>query len=347
MIAWLWLAVNAVACAGLAVELSNLAEFPRLEPRTGDERVDVYVAMRDEAGNARAFLDMALALENVERVVVADDDSGDATGRIVNRYAARDARVRYHRTSGGKRSALASAVRAFAPQQRWVLFLDADVRLEPRAVDAIVAYARARNAAAASAWLRVEPASIWSHLFAPLVTLFLLQCLPMRAARGTDPRFAAGNGQCFLVRADAYARSGGHAALSEIVEDVALARSLKRAGYRVALASAASVGSVRGYGSFGANMRGFGRSLYYGAGAAGCVFVAVWQIALALAPVPLYCARVLSARLMGESVGSVLLAPLGAVAGACLAAYALIEGVTGRIAWRGRRISGGETAARP
>ncbi len=85
--------------------------------------------------------------------------------------------------------------------------------------------------------------------FSPLVPLFLLQALPLRAARcNADARLCAGNGQLFLVDRRAYDRAGGHPA-GALVEDVALARALKRSGARIALASAGAIASVAGYGS--------------------------------------------------------------------------------------------------
>ncbi len=345
---WPWLLANAVACAGLIVEIANLGVFPRLRPIAAEEEaVDLYVAMRDEADNASAFLDAALAMRGVARIVVADDASTDGTAAILARYAARDARLRIVAAAAhGKRAALAAAVAAVPPRSRWMLFTDADVRLSADAAATLVAYARSEAAAAATAWLRVETPSFASLLLAPIVTLFLLQVLPMRAARGTDPRYAAGNGQCFLVRADAYAACGGHAGLASVVEDVALARALKRAGYRVALASGADLASVRGYASFLDNARGLGRSLYYGAGAVGCVLFALWQLLLALAPLPLWAARALTARRLREKSLSVVLAPVGALAASAAAILAAWEGMRGAVRWRGRTVSVGESSGR-
>lgn len=346
-IVWLFLGANAVALAGLAVQLSNLSEFRRVSPVRDPEPVDVYVAMRDEAENAQAFLATLLCDSSVARVVVADDASTDATASLVAAAAAHDPRIAYVRVNGGKSAALAAAVAAYAPRTRWIAFVDADVRLRCGAAGALVRYAQTRDAAAATAWLCVDAPSLSSKLLAPLVTLFLLQALPMRAARGTDPRFSAGNGQCFVVRADAYEQCGGHAAIREIVEDVALARALKRSGFRVALASGAAIGSVRGYATLRANLRGLGRSLFYGAGPAGCVAFALWQMSLLLSAPTLYLSRAISGWSMREPLAGVLLAPAGTALGVVLGVNALVQGLRGRLAWRGRHLSGGESAARP
>lgn len=332
---WLWLVANAVALVVLAIEIGNLREFPELQPARAGEPVDVYVAMRDEEDHCEAAIRSLLATRGVARVIVADDASADATAAIAS--SIRDERLIVFKTSGGKAAALGNAVAYHPPRAPWVLFVDADVRLEPGAAYALQQYARRRGTHAATAWPRVRPPSAWSMLMAPSFTLFLLQLLPMRFARGTDPRFCAGNGQCFLVRTQSYLDAGGHEP-SDIVEDVALVKRLKRAGYTVALASAAGIAAVEGYPSYGQNARSLGRSLFCGAGSVGCITAALWLLCLLLSPVALYPARIVTAWRMRESLGSVILAPLGILLTLAAVLLALFEGANGRMMWRGRRL---------
>jgi glycosyltransferase involved in cell wall biosynthesis len=339
---WLFLAANLIGLAGLIVELLNLREFPLVRDAPAPEPVDVIVAMRDEAERAAACVRAALDAPNVARVVVLNDGSTDATLEAL--AAVRDPRLHVlDRDCGGKRAALAYAVANGGAASAWLLFVDADVRLTPAAPGALVAHARARGADAVTVWPRVLAPSVWSSLLAPYLTFFLLQALPMRAARGTDPRFAAGNGACFLVRRDAYDLCGGHAALDAVVEDVALARALKRNGARVALGSGAELATIDGYESFAQNVRGYGRSLYFGAGVPGCAAFALWQALLAIAPLPLYAGRAVAAARMRESWWPVVLAPLASALAALGALLAALEGATGRIVWRGRTLRPGES----
>ena len=334
-IVWLWLVANAVAFVVLAIELLNLREFPELAPAEEGEPVDVYVAMRDEEEHCEAALRALLATRGVARVIVADDASADATATIASSIP--DDRLVVFKTSGGKSAALTNAVAYHPPRAPWVLFVDADVRLAPGAAYALQRFARRRGMHAATAWPKVRPPSFWSMLMAPSFTLFLLQLMPMRLARGTDPRFCAGNGQCFLIRTDAYLHAGGHEP-ADIVEDVALVKRLKRAGFTVALASAAGIAAVEGYRTYGQNARSIGRSLFCGAGPIGCVTAALWLLCLLLSPLMLYPARIATAWRMRESIASVVLAPLGIVLTLAAVLLALFEGLNGRIEWRGRRL---------
>ena len=357
VLAW---ACAAIAVAGVLVEVSNLGLFPQIQPTAASgASVDVYVAMRDEEANAEAMLASLLAQPNVARVVIADDGSSDRTAALVEAIAIRDVRVtRIAVTSPSigaspKAHALATAIAASPILAPYVLFLDADLRLFPGAIGGMLATIENSNVDALTAWPQVRTPSLWSTLLAPSLTLFLLQALPMRLARRNDPRFAAGNGQCFLIRREAYEGCGGHARLAAIVEDVALARALTGGGYRIGLASAALIAAVCGYDGFRDHVRGLGRSLYYGAGSAGCVAVALWQIAgfvlpalfLAMGLVPgaigsiaLFTARALAAWRMRESGIGVLLAPLAGAVTAAMALAAAWDGARGRIAWRGRAL---------
>ena len=77
------------------------------------------------------------------------------------------------------------------------------------------------------------------------------------------------NGQVIVVRRDALDEVGGFAAVSNtILEDVALARLLKRKGHRLRLVDGRALVATRMYESFGQVCRAFGknaRALHQGA----------------------------------------------------------------------------------
>src|SRR6202040_2188298 len=74
---------------------------------------------------------------------------------------------------------------------------------------------------------------------------------------------AAANGQFLMIRRDVYDAIGGHQAVAaEVLEDVALAKRTKSAGYRVWFASGVGVVRVRIYRSFQAMWEGWKKNLY-------------------------------------------------------------------------------------
>jgi hypothetical protein len=351
----------ALAAGGLVLQVLNLGEFAELLPGKGRAgSVVACVAMRNEEANAGDCIESLLSQPEIARVIVIEDGSDDTTGAILGRMAREQERLRVIRIDGSesrspKAAALAAAAaRAADVSHEYLLFTDADVRLRSGAVGGAIEAARRGKLGAITAWPRTEATTVWDLLFAPLVILLLMQALPMRSARGTDPRFAAGNGQMFLVERVAYERCGGHAPISTPVEDVALARALKRSGFKVGLAGAGGVASTRGYGSLRANVLGYGRSLYYGAGIWGCVAFGSWQFCAFVAPwlllpfagaaaatgaaCSLLARGLLTAR-THEPGHAALLAPFGGICGVLGACAAIWLGRRGRFAWRGRPLA--------
>jgi hypothetical protein len=74
---------------------------------------------------------------------------------------------------------------------------------------------------------------------------------------------AAANGQFLMIRRDAYEAIGGHASVAaEVLEDVALARRVKSAGYRLSFSSGKGIVRVRMYRSFSSMWEGWAKNLY-------------------------------------------------------------------------------------
>jgi len=66
-----------------------------------------------------------------------------------------------------------------------------------------------------------------------------------------------------LIRRDAYEAIGGHGGVAgEVLEDVALARRAKQAGYRIYFAPGLGIARVRMYRSFAAMWQGWTKNLY-------------------------------------------------------------------------------------
>jgi len=84
-------------------------------------------------------------------------------------------------------------------------------------------------------------------------------------ARVNDPDQpdAAANGQYLMILRDVYHSVGGHASVAgEVLEDVALARRVKEAGYRIYFTAPIGVVRTRMYRSFRAMWEGWTKNLY-------------------------------------------------------------------------------------
>jgi glycosyltransferase involved in cell wall biosynthesis len=277
----------AVAISGLALECWNLRYFPMLKPASPSGRnVVVCIAVRNGERDIDACVESLLLQPEVQAIVICDDHSSDRTHRRLNDLS-RDRRVTWLRSAGqGKADALATAASSeIAKRTDTLLFTDVDVRFRPGGIAALLRFADIEAAQLTSAWPAIAAGTFWDSLYSQALVLFLLQLLPFERARNArDPRFAAANGQILMVDRQYYDRAGGHAACKSIVEDVDLAHRLKGVGARIALASAAEIATVAGYGSMGRNICGYGRSLRHAAGRTGAVAFSLWQCVAYVVP---------------------------------------------------------------
>ena len=238
-------------------------------------RVSVLVPAKDEQERIEACVSSVLSQDypNFD-VVVIDDRSGDETGRILDRVAANDPRVRVVHVRpgelpygwGGKSHALHRGVElARRHDSAWLLFVDADVRLEPDALSSALAVAAKRDFDMVSLLPRFVGRGFWEELLQPLAGAATGAMFAIALTNANHNRTAFANGQFMLVRREPYENTGGHEAIKgTLSEDTAIAQSLKRAGYRPRLGWGDAVASVRMYDSLGSIVRGWGRNFFVG-----------------------------------------------------------------------------------
>ena len=250
------LAIIAALLAALPVILTllNLRAFRRA-PAAGQSRsVSVLVPARNEAAAIPRLMHDVLASRGVDlELVVLDDESTDGTGQIVSQLAAADPRVRLVRgvplPAGWCGKQHACAMLAEHAGHDTLMFVDVDVSLAPEAITRGVAFLDASGADLVSGFPRQQTGSFLEWLLLPLIHFVLLGFLPIARSRATnDVGMAAGCGQWFITRHDAYRRAGGHAAIRASLHDgVMLPRAYRRAGLRTDIFDASDIASCRMY----------------------------------------------------------------------------------------------------
>ena len=232
--------------------------------------VCVVIAARNESEHIEACLRSVLASDYAHLSVrVVDDRSRDDTAALTERIAAQNARVSLLRITDlpsgwmGKSHALWRATRDL--ETEWLLFLDADCRLEPAAVNTVIHEACRRRIDLLSLWPHHESRSFWEHMLIPLCGG--ITALWFGSPKVNDPASpkAFANGQFLLIRREAYERIDGHRSVrSALIEDVPFAEHAKAASLRCWVGGGQRLFSVRMYTSFSAIINGWAR-IYVGA----------------------------------------------------------------------------------
>ena len=229
---------------------SAASNFEETTPTPAPQlRLSVIVPARNEAASLAACLDSLLsqsepgfALGAEWELIVVDDDSSDATPDIARAAAAgREGIVvlaapPLDLSDRGGFTGKTNACWAGAQVSRgaWLLFTDADTAHEPGDLSHAIHEPEKHHAALLSYSPRQLVTGFWQRAVMPLVFSELASVYPPKRVSDPSSSLAAANGQFLLVERDAYFSVGGHRTVGQqILEDVALARAIKRAHYGI------------------------------------------------------------------------------------------------------------------
>lgn len=285
-----WLGL--VALGGVLVLLKAVRTSKETPWKVGPEdpdalglhRLALVVPARDEAACIEGCVRAALAQDHAPlRVVVLDDGSTDGTSEILAGLQA-EAPDRLVVLSGGDAPLPAGwkgkpwACQRAAEQALegglfdgegadWLLFVDADVTLHPRAAAAALGYATREGVDLLSGLGTLELVSFWEQVVQPAVASLVVGSTNLDKANDPDETEVRplANGQFILTHREAYTAVGGHAAVADnVLDDVGLAAAYQATGLRVNAIFMRRLFSCRMYDSFGALWEGWTKNLFVG-----------------------------------------------------------------------------------
>jgi len=232
-------------------------------------RVSVMIAARDEADCietcVRTMLDQDYP--NYE-VVVCNDRSTDATGRVVRALAEEDDRLRLididHLADGwcGKNHAMQHGIAT--TDSEWVCMIDADCRqISRRTLSTAVQYALDMKADLLSVLPRLEMNSFWENVVQPVCSGVMMIWFNPDKVNDPEKPNAYANGAFILIRRSTYEAIGTHEAVKACLnEDMHMARRVKEAGLALRVARSDGLYLVRMYTSLRQILRGWSRIFY-------------------------------------------------------------------------------------
>jgi glycosyltransferase involved in cell wall biosynthesis len=240
------------------------------EPSAAD--ITAIVPARDEEKVIAACVRSLACQPEIAEILVVNDQSRDATADILRQLIAEVPHLRLLETQEvppgwvGKNNAV--WIGAAHAHGTWLLFTDADAELAPHAVTRALEVAHETGAALVSFSPEQVTGTWYEKSLIPFVYCRLAKHFSFEAVNDPASPAAAANGQFLMIRRHAYDAIGGHASVAgEVLEDVALAKRAKAAGYRLWFGSGKGVVRARMYRSFDAMWEGWKKNLYLLTGA--------------------------------------------------------------------------------
>ena len=282
LLIWMPAGVAAAAVTGLMILLLQLMRVfgpaPRLSPPATpltEGSLTVVVPAYNEAANIGPCLTSLLASAPpcpTWSVLLVDDGSNDATvaEAIKAVAAAQVPPERFALLSAGPRPSNERWVgknwpctQAIEQQVRstWVLFIDADVRLQPQTLVRALGQAEREQADLFSLAPRLQCGCLAEWMVQPIMASLVGLGFPIEAVNDPSSPVAFAAGPFMLFRRSAYDAIGGHRALaSTVVEDLALARRIKAGGYRLRYALGLDAADLRMYSDLASLWEGWSKN---------------------------------------------------------------------------------------
>jgi cellulose synthase/poly-beta-1,6-N-acetylglucosamine synthase-like glycosyltransferase len=239
--------------------------MPATPTQNDPPAVSVIVPARNEEASLENCLDSLVAQTNVAfEIIVINDHSTDRTHEIASSFS--DKRVRVVEAGAlpagwtGKNNAVTAGAKV--AHGEWLLFTDADTVHLPGSLARTIEEATRQHAALLSYSPQQVVKSVWEKAVMPVI--FAELAASFRPSQVSDPNSpaAAANGQYLLITREAYDAVGGHAAIAaKLLEDVALARAVKKSGRKICFRFGGDAVRTRMYRTFAQLREGWTKNL--------------------------------------------------------------------------------------
>jgi chlorobactene glucosyltransferase len=356
---------QALIAASNALLLRRMDRFPSA---ARSPKVSILVPARDEEDSVGPCVRSLLAQDYGDfEVVVLDDGSKDRTPAVLAGLRADRLRVLAGRPlpDGWNGKTWACRQLADAARGELLLFTDADTVFHQETTRLAVNALTAPHADLLTAITANRIPTLGEQLTVPFVTWSLLSLLPLIVTR-LLPRsavFTTANGKFMLFRREAYDAIGGHEAVKDdATEDIAIARSARRRGYRWRLMDATPLVGARMYRGLRDAVAGFSKNLFavFNYRVLVALFVWVWLLTITWLPIIGVAAAIAASKAMPLAPAATivlaagiwllaslkfglpwhlfLLGPAIVTVSAFTGLRAVVLALTGRAEWKGRRL---------
>ena len=314
------------------------------------ETVDVLIPMRNEEENVEGCLKSVLNSEllDVSKVFVLDDGSNDSTAELIGQFKV-DKLIGTQPPTGWLGKVWACHNLAQVGKGKYLVFMDADVRLHPYAIASAITKMNKFGWDFISPYPRQISGSFLEKLIQPLLQWSWLASVPLRIAEKFPNRsMTIANGQFFIVKRSAYNTSGGHASIpNEVLDDLELARLLISKGFKGGVADGSAVASCRMYKNNSQLIEGYTKSLWKAFGGQFGTLIAIFllyftgispYLGIGAPASFIFLSRVLAALKTRSNPAYAFLHPISILVLLYLIVLSSIRKSRGTLQWRGRAI---------
>ena len=236
--------------------------------RKSNTLISVLIPARNEEKNIGNILTdlQKQKYSNIE-IIVFNDQSTDETQKIVQAFADTDSRIKLINSEAlpagwlGKNYACHSLSKV--AKGSFLQFIDADVRLSGTIIGDVWAKTKKQKLALLSIFPEQIMKSGGEWISVPIMNYILLSLLPLVLVyRSKKPSLAAANGQFMFFNAKIYKHFFPHKIMkSEKVEDIKIARFLKKHNLKTACLTGNKNVSCRMYRNYSEAVMGFSKNI--------------------------------------------------------------------------------------
>ncbi len=255
-------------------------------PRNGRDlsaSVAVLLPVRNEAANIVELVTSLKAQTGISdlKFYFLDDGSEDETLELLKREVAGDKRFSI---AGGQQLPEGWLGKPWALEQlrseakaNYIINIDADVRLVPKAICVTINLLIDQKLDFVSPYPKQIAKSFGERMVQPLLQWSWLSTVPLRIAEKSGrASLAVANGQFFAVRESALTVVSGYSASKRaVLDDMELARTLLRNGFKGCVADGSHIATCHMYNSWAEVKAGYGKSLWSAFGSRLGSFIAI------------------------------------------------------------------------
>lgn len=233
-ITWIFLIKSMINSVRFTPYLDKFEKKEHTNPK-----VSVILPARNEEEFIGKCLDSLIEQDYTNyEIIVVDDSSDDATGKIISEYAKKNSKIipvsAQIKPDGwmGKNWACMEGYKKTTGEL--LLFTDADTKHSQNVISLAVSHLLSFNLDALSAIPKMRTMDFWTRITLPMISTFLHT--RFSAVRVNDPskKTAYFFGSFFIIKQKTYKEVGMHEGVKhEIIEDGALGKKVKELGHKM------------------------------------------------------------------------------------------------------------------